>query len=304
MFRNCLSLKKRDAYGDGHLRIDAHQHFWKLERCEYHWLTPEAGILYRDYVPEDLRPLLRKNNIDKSIVVESAQTATETDYLLELAKKTDFIAGVVGWLNLDTENFEDEFGSYAANRHIVGIRPIHQGRDTFYHPYNDDRIDDKWLVRPRVIESLRIIANKDFPVDLNVMPRHLPDVLTIMKEIPNLRCVIDHIGKPNIASKEVEPWSELMSELATYRKAYCKLSGMITEAGGNWKPTAIAPYVSQIIDVFGLDRVMYGSDWPVCLKAGSYDEQIEALQRVLADRLDENSETLVFGGNAARFFKL
>jgi L-fuconolactonase len=223
---------------------------------------------------------------------------------LELAKRTDFIAGVVGWLNLDTENFEDEFKSYARNTHIVGIRPIHQGRDDSYHPYNDDRIDDKWLVRPRVIESLRIIAKEDFPVDLNVMPKHLPDVLTILKEIPNLRCVIDHIGKPNIARREVEPWSKLVSELATYRKTYCKLSGMITEAGGNWKATDIAPYISHIVDVFGLDRVMYGSDWPVCLQAGSYDEQIEALQGVLAHRLDESSEALVFGGNAARFFKL
>jgi L-fuconolactonase len=273
------------------MRIDAHQHFWKADRGDYHWMTPAVPVLCRDYLPEDLQPYLKKHSIDRTILVQAAQTQAETDFLLDLAEQHKFIAGVVGWLDLESPSFAVEFDAYRAKPKFIGIRPMLQ-----------DLPDDEWILRPRVMDSLRLLAKHDFPFEFLTYTRHLPHILKVLDQVPGLRAVVDHISKPEIKRKVMEPWRSLMAEVARYPNVWCKLSGMITEADHqSWNADTLAPYVQHVFDCFGPQRVMFGSDWPVCLLAGSYDQVIEALQTILKPRLAQN-EADVFGENAARFY--
>ena len=276
------------------MRIDSHQHFWKADRGDYHWMGPAVPILCRDYLPQDLQPLLAKNKIDKTILVQAAQTKAETDFLLDLAGQHDFIAGVIGWLDMDSPSFASEFESYSKKPKFLGIRPMLQ-----------DIPQDDWILRPRVVEALKLIAARDMPFEFLTFTRHLPHVLSVLKAVPRLRAVVDHVSKPEIKNQKLEPWSSLMAEVAKHPNVFCKLSGMITEANHTtWTPEDLRPFVEHVLKSFGPDRVMYGSDWPVCLLAGSYDQVIGTLQAILNPHLNEPQKAAVFGGNARRFYKL
>jgi L-fuconolactonase len=276
------------------MRIDSHQHFWKAARGDYHWMSPKVPVLCRDYLPEDLKPSLVKNQIDKTILVQAAQTKAETDFLLDLAMKHDSIAGVIGWLDLDNPGFSAELELYSQKPKFLGIRPMLQ-----------DLPDDDWILRPRVLDSLKMVAERDIPFEFLTYTRHLPHVLKVLERIPNLRAVVDHVSKPEIKNRKLDPWRSLMSEVAKHPNIHCKLSGMITEADPkSWTAEDLRTYIEHVLKCFGLKRVMFGSDWPVCLLAGSYDQVIGALQTILKPHLDEQREADVFGGNAARFYKL
>jgi L-fuconolactonase len=276
------------------MKIDSHQHFWKASRGDYHWMGPAVPVLCRDYLPPDLEPHLKKNKIDKTILVQAAQTQAETDFLLDLAAQYDFIAGVIGWLDMDSPDFPKQLDLYAKKPKFLGIRPMLQ-----------DLPDDDWILRPRVIQALKWIVDRDMPFEFLTYTRHLPHVLTVLETVPGLRAVVDHVSKPEIKNRKLDPWRELMARVAKHPNVYCKLSGMITEAGHKtWTPDDLRPYVEHVLDCFGVDRVMFGSDWPVCLLAGSYDQVAAALQAVIKPRLDKRSESAVFGENAARFYKL
>jgi L-fuconolactonase len=276
------------------MRIDSHQHFWKAARGDYHWMSPKVSVLNCDYLPEDLKPSLVKNQIDKTILVQAAQTKAETDFLLDLAIKNDFIAGVIGWLDMDSPNFAAELELYSKKPKFLGIRPMLQ-----------DLPDDDWILRPRVMDSLKEVAARDIPFEFLTYPRHLPHVLKVLEAIPNLRGLVDHVSKPEIKNRKLEPWQSLMSEVAKHPNIYCKLSGMTTEADHkSWTAEDLRPYVEHVLECFGFERVMFGSDWPVCLLAGSYDQVISALQTILKPHLNGRREEDIFGGNAARFYKL
>jgi L-fuconolactonase len=276
------------------MRIDSHQHFWKAARGDYHWMSPQIPVLCRDYLPKDFQSLLLKHRIDKTILVQAAQTKAETDFLLDLAQNHDFIAGVIGWLDLDSLTFGDELDLYSKRSKFLGVRPMLQ-----------DIADDAWILRPRVMDSLKIIAERELPFEFLTYTRHLPSVLKALEAIPNLRAVVDHVSKPEIKNQRLDPWRYLMAEVAKYPGIHCKLSGMITEADHKtWTAEDLRPYLEHTVECFGLDRVMFGSDWPVCLLAGSYDQVIAALQAVLKPHLDEDREAGVFGDNAASFYKL
>lgn len=276
------------------MRIDSHQHFWQVKRGDYFWMSTAAPVLRHDYYPEDLKPILDKHRIDKTILVQAAPTVAETDFLLDLAGRHDFIAGVVGWLDMDSNAFPDHFGKYCRKVKFIGIRPMLQ-----------DLADDDYILKPRVLESLKLIAERDFPFEILTYPRHLPYVLQALDRLPKLRAVLDHISKPEIKARKMEPWKSCIREVAQHPNVYCKLSGMITEADHqNWTPDDLRPYVEHVIGCFGLSRVMYGSDWPVCLLAGTYDQVIGALSAILASHLDQRSEAAVFGENASRFYKV
>ena len=276
------------------MRIDSHQHFWSAARGDYHWMGPAAPILCRDYLPRDLQPCLVENRIDKTILVQAAQTSAETDFLLDLAQQHDFIAGVVGWLDMDSPNFADELERYSKKPKFLGLRPMLQ-----------DLADDAWILRPRVMAALELVARHAIPFEFLTYTRHLPHVLKVLDAIPQLRAVVDHISKPEIKNRKLDPWRELMAGAARHPKLYCKLSGMITEADHKtWTAEDLRPYVEHVLECFGFERVMFGSDWPVCLLAGSYDQVIGALQTILRPHLNERREAAVFGGNAARFYKL
>jgi L-fuconolactonase len=276
------------------MRIDSHQHFWKASRGDYHWMSPAVPVLCRDYLPADLEPLLKKNKIDKTILVQAAQTKAETDFLLDLAAQYDFIAGVIGWLDLDSPDFPRELELYSKKPKFLGIRPMLQ-----------DLPDDDWILRPRVIQALKWIADRDMPFEFLTYTRHLPHVLTVLETVPGLRAVVDHVSKPEIKNQKLDPWRSLMARVAKHPNVHCKLSGMITEADHKaWTPDDLRPYVEHVLECFGVKRVMFGSDWPVCLLAGSYDQVTAALQAVLKPHLDRQGEIAVFGENAARFYKL
>jgi L-fuconolactonase len=276
------------------MRVDGHQHFWKADRGDYHWMDSSVSILCCDYLPSDLRPHLAKHGIEKTILVQAAQTVAETDFLLELAAQHSFIAGVVGWLDMESMDFARQFDLYRKNPKFIGLRPMLQ-----------DLPDPAWIVRPQILKSLRLVADADFPFEFLTYTQHLPYVLQALEAAPQIRAAIDHISKPEIKGGKVEPWKQLMAQAARHNNLYCKLSGMVTEADPlHWSAEDLRPYIEHIVDCFGWDRVIFGSDWPVCLLAGTYDQVVEALIEVLRPRMDRVSEEKLFGMNAAHFYKL
>lgn len=251
-------------------------------------------ILYRDYLPHDLEPHLRKHGIDKTIVIQAAPTVEETAFLLELYSQYDFIAGVVGWLDLESSSFRDDYHRMRKHVGFVGIRPMLQ-----------DLKDDRWIIRKRVMKSIELLVSDDFPLDLLICPRHLPIVLELLEQFPKLRAVINHAAKPTIKSGVTSFWVDHMRKVASYEKVMCKVSGLVTEADQqNWKQEDFLPFVQHLINVFGADKLMFGSDWPVCLLAGSYRNVYEVFENALSKDFSEEKYTKVIGENASEFYKL
>jgi L-fuconolactonase len=266
------------------MKIDSHQHFWIVGKFDYPWMSPKLGVLYRDYLPRDLAPLLHENGIDKSIVVQASPTVAETDWLLELAAEHDFIAGVVGWLDVEAKDFPKQFERYRRNPRFIGIRPAVE-----FIP------DDAWLATPRVIESLKVVEAADFPFDLIVWPRHLTTVLRMLEEVPRLRCVVDHLAKPGVETKQFESWRKQIARVALHPNVHCKLSGLPSA-----RPSDAQPLIDHVIGCFGPERVMFGSDWPISLRVGDYAQSVQLIRQT-AMRVPEHD---LFGKTAARFYKL
>lgn len=272
--------------------VDAHHHLWKPARNDYDWMRGALDILLRDYLPDDLAPVLQRFGVVKTIVVQAAQTRAETDFLLDLAGNTDFIAGVVGWLDLESDDFEAQLSIYRNRPKFVGIRPMLQ-----------DLPDDDWIMRPKVMRSLEAIAKAGIAFDFLTYPRHLGHVATVLEEIPGLRAVIDHLSKPPIGSGELDPWRAAIERVARFENVYCKLSGLITEADpADWRVGDLQPYVHHAVACFGPERLMFGSDWPVCRLAGEYGDVLAATMRALPAEL--SADTRIFSRNAARFYGL
>jgi len=278
-----------------HPVVDAHHHFWQLARGDYHWMSPGMGEpLFRDYRPADLAPLLRKAGVDRTVVVQAAATEAETAFLLGLAEETAFVAGVVGWLDMEDDGFEAKLDRLLEHPKFVGLRPMLQDLD-----------DDAYMLRPAVVASLRAMAARGVAFDFLTYPRHLGNVTRVLDMVPDLRAVIDHVSKPDIASGSLHPWADELARVAGFPNVSCKLSGMITEARHDaWSPRDIEPYVERALELFGAERLMFGSDWPVCLLAGSYAEAFNALRAVLDPRLSAAQQAAVYGQNAIRFYGL
>jgi L-fuconolactonase len=277
------------------LIVDSHQHFWVASRGNYYWMdAAKAPILCRDYLPGDLAPSLRHAGVDRTILVQAAQTVQETDFLLDLAEGVDFVAGVVGWLDMEAPDFERQLAHRRKHAKFVGVRPMLQ-----------DLEDDEWILRPGMLRSLAALAEQRVPFEFLTYPRHLPHVLTALDKTPGLNAMIDHLSKPPIASGVLEPWRALVAQVAERQNVCCKISGMITEADhAAWTPDNLKPYAYYVFDCFGVDRVMFGSDWPVCLLAGTYGEVMNAVRAILGPRLDRQGTDKLFGANAARFYGL
>jgi L-fuconolactonase len=275
------------------IRIDAHQHYWTIERNDYGWITPALPVLYRDYLPEHLVPHLKEHRLDGTIVVQAAPTLAETDYLLSLADASDTIIGVVGWLDLNDPNHRDHYERFRRHPKYVGFRIMIQ-----------EMPDASAILDPHFVKALRSYADEDVPIDLLVVSHQLESLVKLLDLVPGLRGVINHIAKPKIAEGIVEPWYSQMKEIAKHPNLSCKLSGMVTEADPlNWEPGQLAPYIRRMIDLFGADRVMFGTDWPVCLLAGSYDEVVDVLELALPATWGESEREKLFGGNAKEFYK-
>lgn len=279
------------------MRIDSHQHYWITARSgDYYWMNPEIGMLYRDFLPRDLEPARRKSGIDGTVVVQAAEALPETEWLLELVESEPSVLGVVGWLDFedDPDVFARKLDQLRQKPKFCGLRPMLQ-----------DMEDDRYILRPRVIENARYVARQGVPFDILIYPKHLPAIHDFLLLVPGLRAVVDHIAKPFIKDGILEPWGHWMSRISRFPNVWCKLSGMVTEADRvNWTTDHFIPYVHHVVTSFGTDRIMFGSDWPVCLQAAEYNEVVVLLEEALPGELTASEREAVFGHNCLDFYKL
>lgn len=270
--------------------IDAHQHFWKPDRGDYGWLTPELELLYRDFLPDDLAPLLARCGIEKTILVQAAPTEAETHFMLDLAANHEFIAGVVGWTDFEAPDAPERVAALADNRLLVGLRPMVQ-----------DIADDDWLAKPDLAPAFEACIAHGLVFDALVLPRHLPRLITVLDRHPGLRVVVDHAAKPTLRSGVEKSWYDDMAKVASHPDVRCKLSGLATEAREDWSTGDLVPVVDHLLQTFGPDRLVWGSDWPVLTLAGSYQRWWDAAHELLAS-LSSGQQEAVFGGNATMLY--
>lgn len=272
------------------MRIDSHQHFWKPERGDYGWLTPELTALYRDFLPSDLRPLLDEHGIDRTILVQAAPTVAETRFLLELAHRHEWIAGVVGWVDFEATETPKVLRELSRDPHLVGIRPMVQ-----------DLEDDAWLSRPSHASTFEALVENDLVFDALVLPKHLSHTLTVVERHPDLSVVIDHAAKPTLRDGVGKQYYEEISNLAAFPSVSCKLSGLVTEAGPDWTAADLAPVVDHLLEKFGPERILWGSDWPVVTLACDYPTWWTTTTQLLSG-LDPEQESAILGENAERIY--
>lgn len=273
------------------MRLDAHQHFWKYSPEEYEWINEKMAVLQRDFLPEDLRPLLAAEGFDGSIAVQARQSLEETRWLLELAAHNDIVKGVVGWVDLRSHDLSAQLHQFAQNPRLVGVRHVVQ-----------DEPDDDFMLRPEFRRGIARLAEYGLAYDILIFPRQLQAALKLVREFPNQRFVVDHIAKPPIAEGRTTPWDSGMRELATADNVWCKLSGMVTEARwSDWKAGDFQPYLEVVLNAFGAARLMIGSDWPVCTVAATYGETM-TLVRDYIGQLTSSEQEAILGGNCARFY--
>jgi L-fuconolactonase len=275
------------------MRIDAHQHFWKIGRFEYPWMPAGSSRLQRDFLPEDLRPILSRNNFDGSIAVQATTDAAEVEWLLDLATQNEFVLGVVGWIDLTSDRAGDVLDRLQSHPKFKGVR----------HPVEDET-DDRWLIRPDVLRGLEELERRRIPYDLLIRPRHLPLVLEIAERFPDLPLVIDHMAKPPIRTGVLDGWAQDLERVAAIPHVYVKLSGMITEADWKtWTAEHLKPFAQHAWNVFGAERCIFGSDWPVCSQAGIWKEVLAGFTQALGP-IRKEIRAGVMGENAARFYRL
>jgi L-fuconolactonase len=274
------------------MRIDAHQHFWDIGRFQYPWMPGESP-LRRNYLPQDLDPILKRNRFEGSVVVQANTILDETRWLLELAAQHDFIQGVVGWTDLTDPHTGAALDEFQRHPKFKGVR----------HLVHDEP-EVNWLLREDVMGGLRELARRAIPYDLLVRPQHLKLVPRLAERVPGLSMVVDHMAKPPIAAKRMDGWAEDMAAAAKIPNLYCKLSGMITEADPRgWKAEHLRLYVAHVFSLFGPDRLMFGSDWPVCTLAGTWKEVLAAFTRAIGPPSIDVREKLL-GGTARTFYRL
>jgi len=275
------------------MRIDAHQHFWDLSRLTYPWMPSEPSPLRKTYLPSTLQPILETHRFEGSVVVQAHHSLDETRWLLELARENDFIKGVVAWVDITDPLLGRTLDELQPDSHFKGVR----------HLVHDEP-DPQWLLRPDVLRGLGELARRDIPYDLLLRPLHLPLVPVLAGKLPKLRMVIDHIAKPSISTGEFDHWARLMEAVFPLPGVYCKLSGMITEAPWhNWSASDLRPYVTFVLQGFGPGRLMFGSDWPVCLLAGTWKEVFAACTQAMGPQPVDVREQ-VLGATAIQFYRL
>lgn len=272
--------------------IDAHQHFWKYSPVKDAWITDDMKIIQRDFLPDDLAPVLKANGIDGCIAVQADQSEEETSFLLSLADKHDFIKGVVGWVDLRADNLAERLAYFSKYKKLKGFRHIIQGEPTGF------------MSDHKFIEGVKKLADFNFTYDLLLYHHQLPEALQFVQQLPEVKIVVDHLAKPSIRTADIAAWKRDIASLGAFENIHCKLSGMVTEADWkNWKADDFTPYLDVIFTAFGAERILYGSDWPVCLVAATYQQQLSIAQTYLS-RFSEHEKTLVMGENARKFYNL
>jgi L-fuconolactonase len=274
------------------LRIDSHQHFWWLNRGDYHWLDAEPASIQRNFMPEDLLPLLAQAQVDKTVIVQAAETTEETDFILRLAGQYDFVAGVVGWIDMNRPSSLSILQRLSEHPQFLGIRPVIQNIS-----------DPDWMLKRELDPIFRWLIDHDLSFDALIKPHHLDNLRILLARYPELRLVIDHGAKPAIADLSFSPWAEKMQAIAENSQAFCKLSGFVTEAGGNVAYENIEPFMHHVMKHFGSHRLMWGSDWPVCTLAMSYLNWVAYLEKFLKNYSWEEQKN-VWGASAQAFYQI
>ncbi len=275
------------------MHIDAHQHFWFYNRREFDWIDDAMASLRRDFLPAALKPELDRAGFQGCVAVQARQTLEETRWLLELAASSPFILGVVGWVDLQSPQVRSQLQELAANPRLVGVRHVVQGEP-----------DDRFLLRPEFMRGIAALEEFDLAYDILIYTRHLPVAAEFVGQFPRQRFVLDHLAKPPIRSGSLHPWTDGIRRLAAFPNVYCKLSGMVTEADWQrWQPGDMTPYLDVAFECFGPERLMIGSDWPVCTVAASYGRAMQVVKDYRGRHTEQVREA-VLGGNAQRFWKL
>jgi L-fuconolactonase len=272
--------------------IDSHQHFWKYSPETHGWISDEMKVLRKDFLPEDFSPVVKKFNIEGTVAVQADQTDAETEFLISLAEKHSFIKGVVGWVDLRSDTISEKLKSYRSRKVLRGFRHIVQGEPKGF------------LLDSNFIRGVNALAKEDFTYDLLVYHHQLEETLQFVAQTTSVKIVVDHIAKPSIRTGQKTHWELNLAALATFSNVYCKLSGMVTEANWNlWTYEDIMPFMDEVFEAFGPERIMYGSDWPVCLLAANYETQFSVIERYIS-QLTPSEKSNVLGENAKRFYNL
>ncbi len=275
------------------MRIDAHQHFWRYRPDTHAWISDAMASLKRDFLPADLQPLLAATAFDGCVAVQAQQNVTETEWLLQLADQHPFVRGVVGWVDLCAPDVADAIHPLAAHPRLRGLRHVVQ-----------DEPDDRFMQRTDFQRGIAALAPFGLTYDILIYARQLPAAIELVRRFPQQRFVLDHIAKPDVRARQIDEWRRSITRLATFENVSCKLSGMVTEADWHaWRPHDFAIYLDVVLAAFGADRLMIGSDWPVCTLAGNYDDVIAVVTNYIA-RLSPGERDAVCGENAVRWYGL
>ena len=275
------------------MRIDTHQHFWSYNAREYAWMGPGMESLRRDYLPPDLAPLLKVSGVDGTVAVQARQTLEESTWLLELADQYSFIRGVVGWVDLRSPRVDEDLEKLSRHKKLRGVRHVVQ-----------DEPDDQFMLREDFVRGIGRLKKFGLTYDLLLYARHLPAACELVQRFPEQPFVLDHISKPLIKDRKLEPWATDIRRLAAFPNVTCKISGMVTEADWkNWKPADFEPYLDVVFGCFGTQRLMVGSDWPVCTLAANYADVIQIAADYIS-KLSKDEQAAVWGRNARRFYGL
>jgi L-fuconolactonase len=275
------------------LKIDAHQHFWKFDPVRDSWITDDMEVIRRDFLPQDLMHILMHNHIEGCIAVQASQTEKENQFLLDLAATNPFIKGIVGWVNLQADDVEERLKYYSKHDKMVGFRHVLQGE-----PQRD------LMLNPEFTRGIALLNKYGFTYDVLIFPDQLTYADELAARFPDQPFVIDHIAKPDMKNKEVAEWENNIREVAKNPNVYCKVSGMVTEAHWYaWEEEDFKPYMDVVFDAFGVDRLMFGSDWPVCMVAGGYNRVIKMVRHYVA-HLTDKEKMMFWGGNAIKFYNL
>ena len=275
------------------MTIDSHQHFWRYTAASYPWMTDKLASLRRDYLPEDLAPLLKQTGLDGCVAVQAQQTVAEARWLLSLTDAHPFIKGVVGWVDLQSDRVEEQLAELARHPRFVGVRHVVQ-----------DEPDNNFMLRPAFQRGIGKLRQFNLAYDILVFPKQLPASIQLAANLPEQRFVLDHIAKPFIRDGTISPWSEQIRELAKAPNVWCKVSGMITEAKWTgWRAEDFRPYLDVVFEAFGVERLMFGTDWPVATLAGTYQE-VHQLAASYVRNLTAEQQARFFGGCATEFYRL
>ncbi len=276
------------------MRIDSHQHFWIYDKQRDAWINEDMQpVIGKDFLPNDISSILKQSKIDGTVAVQASESEDETKFLVELSKVYALIKGVVGWIDLHDENLDSRLDYWSNESVVKGFRHVIEGE-----PKGD------YLMQNTFQRGLTKLSEKGYTYDLLIRPRHFQSTLDCVAKQSNLTFVLDHMAKPNIAENQYDDWASFIKELAQFPNVYCKLSGIVTEAKWhNWQVEDLKPYVDFTLESFGAERVLYGSDWPVCTLSSSYEQWVNAVESLIGE-LSESEQKMIWGGNAIRVYNL